>query len=164
MPGRTKIEVLGGKRLLAHFLTRQLRSRELPFTIPEDMLRWSSLLLLVVALLRPATAQAQDARTWLWISSSATLLCASLAGVHALKVEAVYDRSRIIPGVSPERLALRRDAGTAELTADVFFIATGVFGISSLVLWWTLPNEQPSTSVSLAPTPHGASLIVRGRL
>jgi hypothetical protein len=124
-----------------------------------------------ISLLAARPARADDAqpaaRTWLWLSSSATLVCASLAGVYALQVEADYDRAQIIPGVSPERLALRHHAHTAELTADAFFIATSVFGISSLVLLITQPSapaREPATSWLLAPSPHGASLVVRGRL
>lgn len=124
------------------------------------------------------SARAQDApsdmrdslRTYLWLSVSATLLSASLASVYGLKIGAIYDQAQAVPGVSPERVILRHNARHAEVTADVFFTATGALAITSGVLLWLVLHEQappPAAAVSgVTPllSPRVAGLAWRGSL
>lgn len=109
-------------------------------------------------------------RTYLWLSASATLLSASLASVYGLKISAIYDQAQTVPGVSPERVILRHNARHAEVTADVFFAATGALAITTGILLWQLLHEQappPTAAVSgVTPllSPRAAGLAWRGSL
>lgn len=130
----------------------------------------------VVACLGPVPrAHAQDnpsdmrdsLRSYLWLSASATLLSASLASVYALKIGAIYDEAQLVPGVSPERVILRQRARHAEVTADVFFAASGALAITTGVLLWLVWREEPPAAVSgVTPvlSPRGAGLAWRGNL
>lgn len=125
----------------------------------------------------PAVVQPDLFRNVFWLSASATLLSASLAGMYALRVSALYDRSRSLPNVSPELVSLRNDAEHAEHAADALFIATAVLAGSSIALFvlaWNSPSHPPNPAASATlPTealtlsasalPGGAALVWRGR-
>lgn len=111
-------------------------------------------------------------RTYLWLSASATLLSASLASVYGLKISAIYDQAQTVPGVSPERVILRQHARNAEVTADVFFTATGALAITTGVLLWLVLHEDApppaaradSSGVTPLLSPRAAGLAWRGSL
>jgi hypothetical protein len=117
----------------------------------------------------PWTSPPKPMRTALWLSTSATLLSASLAGVYALRVSAIYDRSLSLPTVSPELTGLHRDAVHAEHTADAFFIATALLATTTLVLLIAElrgggQSETPARPpISLAASSHGATLVFTDR-
>jgi hypothetical protein len=117
-----------------------------------------------------ATDLRDSARTYLWLSTSATLLSASLASVYALKIGAIYDEAQSVPGVSPERVILRHNARHAEVTADVFFATTGVLAIGTgFLLWLVLHEHAPrsaaaTSGVTPVLSPRAAGLAWRGNL
>jgi hypothetical protein len=82
----------------------------------------------------PAPTQPSSRLTLVWLSASATFVCASLGGYYALRVLDNYDRSRVLPAVSPELASLRRETRDLEYVADGFFVATAALGVTSLVL------------------------------
>jgi len=116
--------------------------------------------------------------TYLWLSASGALLAASLGGVYAFRVGAIYDQARALPPVSPMLQSLHRDAEHAELTADSLFAGALVLGVTSVLLAFVTQwrRDPPPTSIewsSRGQTPFqllpaasrdGAGLVVRGAL
>jgi predicted secreted protein len=123
----------------------------------------------------PAPARPSLSLTALWLTTSATLLSASLGGYYALQVLDNYERSRALPRVSAELTSLRNETRDLERVADTLFVATAALGLTSLVL--LLVNVQdgdshtpkPKTQVlrsHAAPmlTPHGVGVVWQGWL
>ena len=150
--------------------------------VRRPLLRLSACALLLWSLAAPASAQdsansqspTRLSKTYVWFSASATLLTASLGGIAALHVDALYGQSRELASVSPTQSSLKRQAERAEIVADALFCTAFAFGISTLWLAfmadWNAPpsdpNEHAQHGLQLSPTagPHGASLLLTGVL
>jgi hypothetical protein len=148
------------------------------------MFRLTCCTLLAAALCAPsARAQEQpkerparidSARELVWLSASATLLSASLGNMFALRVGSLYERAQLVPGVSPDRLTLKRQTEHAELTADCLFVGALGLLVSTVVLiglgdWSTPPSAAERTRTArlrVLPTASGTSagLVLRGEL
>jgi hypothetical protein len=137
-------------------------------------------------IMQPAAAQDRPAKassaglspSYVWFSASVTLLTASLGGVFALRVAAIYEQSQALPAVSPTLPTLRRDAERAEVMADGLFAGAALLGVASVLLAFATdwnyvapPNtvewaRQGKTGFQLAPTAShdGAGLLLRGAL
>jgi hypothetical protein len=113
----------------------------------------------------PDLHAASAARTLLWLSASATLLSASLAGLYALRVSAIYDRSMILAPVSPELSELHGKTLRAERTADALFITTAVLASTTLVALLLQPSNDRARSASprllLTANTHGAGVVYK---
>jgi hypothetical protein len=160
------------------------------------LLRLVGSALICCLLAQPAAAEESDAASserglspnYVWLSASAALVTASVGGLFALRVSSIYEQARALPGVSPERLPLKRDAERAEFTADCLFASAAALGITSVLLalatdWSRLqtptdksriqtPTDQKDrasrTRLELQLMPvawrDGATLILRGVL
>jgi hypothetical protein len=122
---------------------------------------------------RKPAAQSGLSRNYVWFTASASLLSVSLAGLFALRVHSLYDQAIALPGVSPERLVLRRQTERAEVTADCLFASAAAFALSSVILVlftdWDRPSERPTrahAALQLVPIAErgGARLVLRGVL
>jgi hypothetical protein len=141
-------------------------------------------MLLVAALaVHPVSAQDDVAhnppsdsggRELVWLAASATLLSASVGGLFALRVNSLYHQAEALPGVSPERLTLKRETARAELTADCLFAgAAGLLATTLVLIWlgdWSLQptaaGKPRGFALPIVPvaTERGAGLLVRGEL
>jgi hypothetical protein len=93
------------------------------------------------------------AREYFWISSSATLLTASLAGLFGLRAYGSYDRARRLPGVDPARLQLRDETERNERYSDYLTAGAGVLAALSVLValftdWEGTPNREYQTRAS----------------
>jgi hypothetical protein len=116
--------------------------------------------------------------SYVWFSASAALIAASLGGVFALRVGAIYEQAQALPPVSPTLRSLRRDAERAELSADGLFAGAAVLGVASVLLALTTDwsHAAPPQTIEwarrspshwqLAPTASrdGAGVLLRGAL
>jgi hypothetical protein len=102
-------------------------------------------------------------RDALWVTGSGALLGASLAGMFALKSEALNDRAAsLLPGTA-EVPGLERDARTAAHLALGFGVGALLFGAASVVLLVEGPSlfAAPSGKSALTPTLGPGSAGVR---
>jgi hypothetical protein len=109
---------------------------------------------------------------YLWFTASASLLSAGIGGLFALRVHTLYDQAVALPGVSPERLALRQQTEHAEFAADCLFATAAVFAATTVFLafmtdWGGRPARQPEHArlrVVPVPAQNGARLVLQGVL
>jgi hypothetical protein len=159
------------------------------------LLRLFGSCLICCLLAQPAAAEGSDARsgepglspTYLWLTASAALVTASVGGVFALRASSTYDQAQALPGVSPERLPLKRDIERAEFAADCLFVSAAALGVTSVLLALatdfrglqaandqtrlqtqssTARASRPALDLQLMPVAsrYGATLILRGVL
>jgi len=150
--------------------------------------RRSCLMLVLVTLMAADVAGAQErgsaradtaesavglSPTLFWFAASATIISASLGGFYALRVRDLYDRAESLAGVSPERLELRDDMKSAEVTADVLFASALVLAAGTTVLAFhidwraadrSVSRPQPKSRWRLTPVllPTAQALQLRG--
>jgi hypothetical protein len=104
----------------------------------------------------PVTSASSGARedgvglspTPFWFAASATIISASLGGFYALRVRDLYDQAKSLARVSPERLELRDQMQSAELTADVLFASSLVLAIGTTLLAFQVDWRQPDAQAA----------------
>lgn len=92
----------------------------------------------------------QAARHELWLSLSASLITASVAGGFALKVAALHDRAAGLPSNSPELPAVKQQATDAERYAYGFGVGAALLTLTSLVLLLYQPGPTDASYVDTA--------------
>jgi hypothetical protein len=111
--------------------------------------------------------------SYVWLAGSAALLSASLGGVSALRVNALFEQSRTLPSVSPTQLTLKRQAQDAAVSADALFGTALAFGVITVWLaliadWHTgVPADRESAhtrALQLVPlaSQRGAGVLLSG--
>mgnify|MGYP003472030344 CR=1 FL=1 len=113
-------------------------------------------------------------RDALWLTGSGALLAASLAGMFALKSDALHDRAQRLLQDSPELPDLERDARTASRLAIGFGVGAAVFSAVSLLLLLKGPPlfaadsgtdaHAPLSTLTPLAGPSAAGLCWRGHL
>jgi hypothetical protein len=113
-------------------------------------------------------------RELFWLSGSATLLSASLAGLFGLRAFASYDRARALLKVDPARFGLRDAIERDERISDYLFAGAGLLAAASVLLalftdWHGQPNAEwraASAGLRIYPSASraGAALSLRGEL
>lgn len=94
--------------------------------------------------------------TLFWIGAGATVVSASVGGFFALQVKSKYDEAKDTPAVSPKRMQQRKDIKSAELTADIFFLSSGVLAIGTTIIAFMTDwdeSDHPSYDTG-APKPN----------
>ena len=98
-----------------------------------------------------------------------------LGTFFALRALSLHDEALELPSAHPERSRKREQVENAELTADIFFGSAALLAVGTTIVFfvtdWDADERdeeryREALSVRLSPliAPHGAGLLLRGRL